>query len=117
MEDFLIFIALCAVVFGIFYLHYSTRNKERMALIEKGADASIFFSKKPERKAAPIWKILILNIAVLRMGIGTGVFLASFLHVYLGLDEEVAYPGSIFLIAGIALFIGFILTKKLIDKE
>ncbi len=113
----LVFISLFVIIFGVFYLHYSTRNKERLALIEKGGDASIFFSKKPERKAAPIWKILILNVAVLMMGIGTGVFLASFLHMSLGLDEEVAYPGSIFLVAGIALFIGFILTKKLIDKE
>ena len=29
-------------IFGVFYLYFSTRNKERLALIEKGADASIF---------------------------------------------------------------------------
>jgi len=116
MEVSVVFIALFGIVFGIFYLHYSTRNKERLALIEKGADASIFFIKK-DKRTAPVWKILILNMAVLMMGIGAGVFLASFLHVYLGLDEEVAYPGSIFLIAGLALFIGFTLTKKLVDKE
>lgn len=116
MEVSIVFIALFGIIFGIFYLHYSTRNKERLALIEKGADASIFFIKK-DKRAAPVWKILILNMAVLMMGIGTGVFLASFLHITLGLDEEVAYPGSIFLIAGLALFIGFTLTKKLIDKE
>jgi len=32
------------------------------------------------------------------------------------LDEEVAYPGTIFLMAGLGLFAGFTLTKKL-DKE
>ena len=30
------------VIFAIAYLFFSTRNKERLALIEKGADASIF---------------------------------------------------------------------------
>ena len=35
-----IFISLFIVIFGICYLFFSTRNKERLALIEKGADAS-----------------------------------------------------------------------------
>ena len=38
-------VVVLAVIFGTFfgiaYLYFSTRNKERMALIEKGADASI----------------------------------------------------------------------------
>jgi len=67
------------VIFGIFYLYFSTRNKERMALIEKGADASIFVRGKKEH-AAPIWKVLVINIAFLFMGIGLGVFLASLLR-------------------------------------
>lgn len=99
--------------FGIFYLYFSTRNKERLALIEKGADASIFI--KGKRLTAPIWKVLILNIALLLMGIGVGVFIASFLDIYTTLGDAV-YPGTIFLMAGIALFIGFNMTKNL-DKE
>lgn len=102
-------------IFGITYLHYSTRNKERMALIEKGADASIFVKGKQE-KAAPIWKILILNIALLLMGIGLAIFMASILVYSFGLEEEVAYPGTIFMMAGTGLLVGFFLTKKM-DKE
>ena len=44
-------------IFGVFYLYFSTRNKERLALIEKGADASIFM--KGKQHTAPIWKVLI----------------------------------------------------------
>ena len=33
------------VIFGIFYLYISARNKERLALIDKGAHASIFYGK------------------------------------------------------------------------
>ena len=103
------------IIFGIFYLHYSTRNKERLALIEKGADASIFVKGKREH-AAPIWKVLTLNIALLLMGIGIGIFIAAILHYNLGVDKDVAYPGTIFLMAGIGLFTGFTMSKKL-DKE
>lgn len=99
-----------AVIFGIYYLFISARNKERLALIEKGADASIFYGK--ERKVTPIWKVIIINLALLLVGIGTGVLLSEAI-VQAGMDEEVARPGVIFLTAGIGLFVGFILTKKL----
>lgn len=100
-------------IFGIFYLFFSTRNKERLALIEKGVDAKIFY--KGDQKQAPFWKVLVLNLAVLLMGIGLGVFIAAFVSS-LGVEEEVAYPGTIFLLAGTGLLIGFNLTKKL-EKE
>lgn len=103
------------VIFAIAYLYFSTRNKERLALIEKGADASIFVRGKRD-KAAPVWKIIILNLALLLMGIGAAIFIASILHYSLGVDEEVAYPGSIFLMAGVGLLVGFTMTKKL-DQE
>ena len=54
------------VIFGIFYLFISARNKERLALIEKGADASIFYGK--DRKATPMWKVIIINLALLLYG-------------------------------------------------
>lgn len=103
------------VIFAIAYLYFSTRNKERLALIEKGADASIFVRGKRD-KAAPVWKIIILNLALLLMGIGAAIFVASVLHYSLGVDEEVAYPGTIFLLAGVGLMVGFNMTKKL-EKE
>ncbi len=105
-----------AVIFAIAYLFFSTRNKERLALIEKGADASIFVKGKREN-AAPFWKVLILNVALLLIGIGVAIFLASFLEYQLGMDEDIAYPGTIFLMAGIGLFVGFHFTKKLEKEE
>ncbi len=113
-SELIIMPVIVGAIFGVFYLYFSTRNKERLALIEKGADASIFVKGKSH--TAPIWKVLILNIALLLMGIGVGIFIASILHYNLGVEEEVAFPGTIFLMAGIGLFTGFTLTKKL-DKE
>lgn len=101
-------------IFGVFYLYFSTRNKERLALIEKGADASIFVQQGRGTRT-PFWKIFLLNFSLLLMGIGIAIFSASFLVYSLGVDYEVAYPGTIFLMAGVGLFTGFTLTKKL-DK-
>lgn len=100
-------------IFGVFYLYFSSRNKERLALIEKGADASIFAIGK--QHAAPIWKVLVINVAFLFMGIGLGVFLASLLDSYSSLDSDAIYPSLIFFMAGIGLYVGFLQTKKLVD--
>ncbi len=100
-------------IFGIFYLYLSTRNKERLALIEKGADATIFV--KGKQHSAPIWKVLVLNLAFLFMGVGLGVFLASLLDNYSTMDSDAVYPALIFFMAGIGLYVGFTQTKKLID--
>ena len=104
------------VIFAIAYLFFSTRNKERLALIEKGAEASIFVKGKKEN-AAPFWKVLILNIALLLIGIGVAIFVASILESVLGVDEDIAYPGTIFLMAGVGLLVGFTMTKKLENEE
>lgn len=118
MEVAFVFVSLFIIIFGIFFLHYSTRNKERLALIEKGAEASIFFSAKARKKTSiPIWKVLILNMSVLLMGIGAGVFIGSILDAYTLINDEVGYTGSIFMMAGLGLFIGFTLSKKLVEKE
>ncbi|GAA4269718.1 DUF6249 domain-containing protein [Hyunsoonleella aestuarii] len=111
--EMLIPISLFAAIFGMVYLYLSTRNKERLALIEKGADASIFM--KGANNKAPMWKVILVNIAVLLMGIGCGVFIATLLDEYTRLGDAV-YPGTIFLTAGISLLIGFNMTKNL-NKE
>lgn len=103
------------VVFGIYYLYISARNKERLALIEKGADASIFFSNK--RGSHNVSKIIILNLALLSMGIGAGIFFGGLFHEVLGLSGEIAFPGTIFFMAGAGLLTGFYMTKKLVTKD
>lgn len=114
MEALIVFI-IFGSIFAIAYLYFSTRNKERLALIEKGADASIFVKGKREH-TAPIWKVLILNLALVAMGVGLGIFIASLLDNYTTLDEDAVYPAVIFFMAGVGLFIGFNLTKNL-EKE
>ncbi|WP_298794771.1 DUF6249 domain-containing protein [uncultured Allomuricauda sp.] len=116
MEGILIPISFFLVMFAITYLYFSTRNKERLALIEKGVDAGIFFKSKGEYDI-PTWKIVLINFAVLLISVGVAIFLASALVNTFDLDEEVAYPGTIFLMAGIGLLVGFTMTKRLEKKD
>tara|TARA_R110002074_G_scaffold84556_9_gene187667 strand:+ start:11625 stop:11960 length:336 start_codon:yes stop_codon:yes gene_type:complete len=99
-------------IFGVFYLFISSRNKERLALIEKGADASIFNLGK---RTGSSWKVIIINLAFLLMGIGLGVFIANLLDTYSSLDSDAVYPALIFFMAGVGLFVGFTQTRKEVD--
>lgn len=110
-EEILIPISLFLTIFGIFYLYLSTRNKERLALIDKGVDASIFMGKT--NHSSPSRKVFILNFALLLMGIGIGVFIALLLSTYTTLDEDAIYPATIFTMAGVGLFLGYNMTKNL----
>jgi hypothetical protein len=103
------------VIFGIFYLFVSSRHKERMALIEKGVDASIFYSKKA--KNTNLLALIIMNFSILLMSIGVSIFLAPLMHSILNVREGVAYPGTIFTISGVGLFLGYKLTMKMSRKE
>src|SRR5690606_15368211 len=97
-SEVIILPVIFGVVFGIAYLYFSTRNKERLALIEKGADASIFVRGRREG-SNPMWKILLLNLSLLLIGIGLAIFVASILVYQFGMDRGVAFPGSMFLLA------------------
>lgn len=110
MESVVALIVTFSSIVGITYLFVSSRHKERMALIDKGVDASLFTNKN--RKIKPIWKVLLVNTSLLLIGIGVGVFIGGVMDQYSQLDGEIAFPGSIFTMAGIALFIGFRITQN-----
>ena len=58
---------------AIAYLFYSTRNRERLALINKGADASIF-NINPNKETNDA-----LKLGLTAIGVGIGFFLAGVL--------------------------------------
>jgi len=112
MEVSIVFISLFIVVFGIFYMHYTTRHKERIALIEKDKDVSLFYSDRPTRATSQVWKIIILNLALISIGVGLGILFGILLVAITGMQEDIAITASIFLTAGAGLLIGFFVTKK-----
>jgi len=103
-------ITFFAALFGVFYLYITARNKERMALIEKGADASLFTSRKDgERRGVLSWWVL--KLALLCIGVAIGVFVGNILDVYSSLEMEVCYWSSILFFGGLGL-LGYYLYER-----
>lgn len=111
-SETLIPISFFAVIFGLYYLYISSRNKERLALIEKGADASIFNIGKRNGSS---WKVIVLNVAFLLMGIGLGTFLGSLIDEYTTLNDG-AIVAVVFFMAGVGLYVGYTQTKKAVEE-
>ncbi len=112
MEEVLIPLIVFGSMFAVVYVFLTTRNKERLALIEKGADATLFKSGPGKN----VFGVVVLNIALMAIGIGIGVLLAS-LFAQNGMKEEVAFPAMIFIGGGIGLLTGFFISRKLKDDK
>jgi hypothetical protein len=106
------FIALFAAIFGVLYVYYTNRNKERMALIEKGADASLFTSRKEAVKSAFNWGKFTLKIGMLFMGIALGIIVGAIMSNAGILDEDANYPSMIFFFGGLSLVLFYIIDRK-----
>lgn len=112
MEPLIVFLALFGTVFGIAYVYLTTRNRERLALIEKGVEASLFNTKGSKFSIAKF----ILNLALLFMGIGAGIFIGDLMANNINMEEEVAIPSMLFVFGGLGLVVGFFITRRL-EKE
>jgi hypothetical protein len=112
METLIAFIAFFATVFGIMYVHYTTRNKERMALIDKGADASLFNTGKEGIRWSFSWNRFTLKIGMLFIGVALGIIVGALMTNAGMLDEEVNYTSMILLFGGLSLIAYYIFDRK-----
>ena len=108
--DIIVPSAFFATVFGIVYVVVSASNKQKLALIEKGLDASILHDKS---KNASHGRYGALQFGLLLIGFALGLLLGNLLESYTEIQEEVAYFSMIFLFGGIALLLYYSLMKKL----
>ena len=122
MEEFAVLISILATMFGAYYYYMNTRHKERMALIDSGVDASLFYSSKKKPQGGMISFFLGLGIVsvCLSIGILLGLFLVRLLRAIddnsRG-DYEQVYVIMVFLSIGTGLIISYFVIKKLIKKE
>src|SRR5512133_2177777 len=110
MEVLVAFLGFFATVFGIMYVFYTTRNKERLALIDKGAEASLFNTGTVSTFS---WGKLSLKLGMLSIGIALGILIGELLTTTLNLDDDVSYPSMIFLFGGLALVMFYFVDRKL----
>jgi hypothetical protein len=105
------FIAFFATVFGILYVFYVTRQKERLALIEKGADASLFNTGKNESSRA-FWSRFSLKSGMFLMGIAVGIITGAILDRADILNPGADYTSMIFFFGGLSLVLYYLIDKK-----
>ncbi len=99
-------VLILGVIFGsvVMLVYLNIRKKERMSLIEKGADASIF-AQKPESSPSLKWGIFLTGLAI-------GLLFGNLLEAYTTMRHEVAYFSMIFLFGGLGLIIYYFIEKK-----
>ncbi|HLO60715.1 MAG TPA: DUF6249 domain-containing protein [Bacteroidales bacterium] len=104
------FLTFFGSIFGVAYFYFTTRNRERLALIEKNADASIF-----KIEPVNVFKKFSIKLGMLFMGGGIGVLVGNILTVSTRLEEPVAYMSMIFLFAGAGLVSSYFVARKVKD--
>jgi hypothetical protein len=106
MEGIFVPIGFFLALFAILYVYWTTRTKERLALIEKGASANIF-KAEPSKYALVKWGVFLISLAA---GVISGFGLSKVLN------EVVAFFTMIFFFGGIGLIAAHFITLELSKK-
>ncbi len=112
LASILVPFAFFALIFGIIYL----RNKEKMAMIERGMDPRTDLPK--HRQSNPAFT---LTSGLLLIGSGLGLFLAYLLDIFVISDHQMRIPALYFsliaIFGGSGLFTAYLIEKKSNQKK
>jgi hypothetical protein len=102
---------------AVLWKYFEGRNKERMAMIEKGVNPVDFKGASPFR----FFRSNVLNNlkwGLLFLFVGFGLLAGEQLYRVLDISEEAAVFGSIFILGGLGLILFyFIASNKVKDKQ
>lgn len=107
MEGIFVPITMFLAIFAILYVYWTTRTKERLALVEKGIDATIF-KGECSKYALLKWGIFMIALAI---GVVSGFALS------IVINEVVAFFTTILLTGGLGLIVAYKVTDALTKKE
>jgi hypothetical protein len=107
-----IMIPIVGIIGAFIMIVYLRRfeNTERMAMIEKGVDPSLFTKKARQSSSGT------LRASLLFIGAGTGLLIAYFLDRAFDM-EEVAYFSMLFIFGGLGLGAAYMVEEKKIREE
>jgi hypothetical protein len=104
--DILVPVVFTVSVFGIIYLYITSKHRERLSMIEKGIEPSMFESK--EKTIAQT-----LKMGMLLIGISLGILAGHLLTTsYIKGDNPVFYFSMIFLFGGLSLIINYFIERR-----
>jgi len=107
MEGIFVPLAMFLALFAILYVYWTTRTKERLALIDKGVDASVF-KTNCSQYALMKWGIFMIFSAI---GVFTAYLLAQVIN------EVAAYFSMILFFGGVGLIVANFLSIYLAKKN
>lgn len=93
-----------ALIFSYLIFTFIMKNKERMAMIEKG-----ILPIREEKQERPQNNI---KGAFMSAGAGLGVLIGYLIQKYLGMEEPFGYLSMAFLFGGVSLIIYYVLLSK-----
>ncbi|EMR03501.1 DUF6249 domain-containing protein [Cesiribacter andamanensis] len=111
MEDqfvFLVPITMFVAIAVVFYSAIQARNRERMAMIEKGYDASLLEGNPNNRTG----KFGALKVGMAAVGIGLGFLVAGILDMATQMNSETAYFSMITIFGGLGLIAYYMLVRR-----
>ena len=103
LAEILVPMTVFACIFGVLFVFFTTRNKERMLMIEKGADPSTFHRN---------YSRIGIKIGLMAVGVALGVMVGQLISHTTKMDIEPATMSMIFLFGGIGLIIEHFLARK-----
>jgi hypothetical protein len=107
MEGLFIPLGFFLAIFAILYVYWTTRTKERLALVEKGLDAGIFKGECSQLGLVK-WGVFLIAAGI---GVVAGFALSNVIN------EVVAFFTAILVCGGIGLIVAYLITNKLLEKR
>lgn len=107
-SPFLVPIVFFISIAVVLYIFIQARHRERMAMIEKGFDASLLTPDVRNRTG----KFGALKLGMAAVGTGLGLLIGGILARTTNLEEPVAYFSMITLFGGMGLIIYYLLMKN-----
>jgi len=102
MEDVLVLLGAFTMVVAIVFI--LARRKERLTLIQHGADASMLKMDKASNSS--------LKFGLLMVGVAVGILLGNVISETTSIQEEVAYFSMTLICGGISLLIYYGMMRK-----
>lgn len=106
------FLALIIGITVLGYIFFTARHRERMSIIDKGVDPTLFVSKGKKNSSN-----LTLKLGMLALGVSLGILMALFItKTFEDIPGEPVVIAMILLFGGGSLVINFLIERKM-DSE